>query len=134
MNENKIKRLLKLRYFFALILISFYLLYKQWIYVETYYVDPVILPVSAILILINNRWIFRALILLNVFSFVSLLIYVIKRCQERFPTNTLRDSYYWLIELSSFHWTVAFWLLQICLVGYLITLEVKAYKNKNSLA
>ncbi len=136
MNENKIKRFLKLRYFFtAFIVITYILFYGMWILAENpiFYPSFPILLISAILILINNRWLYRTLILLNSFNFVSDLSYVIGRCLENFPINTLRDSYYWLVDMTIFHWNVAYWILQISLIVYLIALEIKVYKNKNSL-
>ncbi|CAN5529616.1 hypothetical protein BH18ACI1_BH18ACI1_12430 [soil metagenome] len=136
MSENKIEKFLKLRYFLTVFIVTLHLSFGIWTLAKNSNVSPnffSILFISAILRLINNRWLYRALILLNIFDFVSLLSYVIGRCQENFPVNTLRDSYYWLIDMSIFRWNVAFWVLQISLIVYLITVEIEVYKEKNSL-
>ncbi len=124
-----------MRYFFTVFILIPYSFYGVWTLAENfnYYPTFPILPISAILILINNRWVYRTLILLNIFAFVSQLIYVIERCQDNFPINTLQKSYYWLIDMHIFRWTIAFWILQISLIVYLIAVEIKVYKNKNSL-
>lgn len=134
MNESKIRRLLKLRYCFALILISFYILYKisvQWKYPEFYpdYLFPVI---SAILLFFNNHWINRFLILLNIFDFALQLTYVVQRCQDKFSVNIFGNCFYWLNDINFFlNWNFGFWILQISLIIYLITLEIVIYKNKS---
>jgi len=135
MNENKIKKFLKLRYFFTVFIVIFYILYGMWIFAENSNVFGInwIPLISAILILINNRWLYRITIFYHIFDFASHLSYVIERCQERFPINTLQESYYWLVDTSIFRWTIAFWLLQISLIVYLITVEIIVCKNKNSL-
>ncbi len=134
MSENKIKRLLKLRYFFALILISFYLLYKilvQWKYPE-FYPDYLFLVISAILLLFNNNWTNRFLIFLNIYDFASQLTYVVQRCQDNFSVNVFGNCFYWLKDINFFlNWNFGFWILQIGLIIYLVTLEIVIYKNKN---
>ena len=137
MNEGKIKRLLKSRYFFILFFVTFYILFGIWMLIEN--TDPYIVGVnwipfiSIFLILVNKRWADGILILYNIFSFASQLSYVIGRCQENFPKNTLQESYYWLINMDIFCWNLSFWILQISLIIYLFAVEIKVYKNKYSL-
>ena len=137
MNENKIKKFFKLRYFFTAFIIIFYILFGMWMRTENSnpYVTGInwIAFISAFLILINNRWSDRIVLFYHIFDFAKTLSYVISRCRENFPTNTLQESYYWLVDMSIFHWTIAFWILQISLIIYLIAVEIKVYKNKHSL-
>jgi hypothetical protein len=133
MNKTKVKRFLEFKYFLSVFIVILYLSYKNWIYVNVYYLDFLPLFVSAILILIDNRWLYRILILLNVFILSGQLNYIIGRCFENFPTNTFTNSYHWLIDMPAFHWSLAFWVLQISLVIYLIAVENKFYRNRNSL-
>ncbi len=137
MNENKIKKFLKPRYFFTVSIVIFYILFGMWMLTENSnpYVTGInwIPFISAFLILINNRWLDRVLIFYHTFNFASHLSYVIGRCQENFPINTLQESYYWLIDMHIFRWTLAFWILQISLIVYLIAVEIKVYKNKKTL-
>ncbi len=134
MNESRINKFLKLRYFLTVFIVIFYMLFGIWIAENSnVYGINWILFVSGILILINNRWLYRILIFYHIFDFGSNLSYVIERCLDNFPTNTLRESYYWLIDMEIFRWNVAFWILQISLIIYLIAVEIKVYKNKNSL-
>ena len=137
MNENKIKGFPKLRYFFMVFIVSFYILFGVWTLTENSnpYVTGInwIPLISAFLILINNRWTDRVLIFYHIFGFASELSYVIGRCRENFPTNTLQESYYWLMDMHDFRWTLVFWLFQISLIVYLIAVEIKVYKNKHSL-
>ena len=137
MCENKINRFQKPRYFLAVSIVILNLFFYG---IEILAENSIfhanfssVLFISAILILINNRWLNLILILLNIFDFISLLNYVIGRCQDNFPVNTLQNSYYWLINMSEFHWTLAYWILQISLIIYLIAEEIRIYKNKNSL-
>lgn len=133
MNASSVKTLLKFRYFLSVFITILYLSYKSWVYNDSYYIDFIPLFISAISILIVNRWLYRVLILVNIFVLSAQLNYVIGRCLENFPINTLTNSYYWLIDMPAFHWSFIFWILQINLIIYLIALEVKFYKNKNSL-
>lgn len=131
MNSDKIKKFLTFRYLLTATIISLYLSYKLWLNSE-FYPEFIILLVSSILILIKSIWLYRVLILLNIFVLVSQINYVIERCLDNFPTNTLQESYYWLTGMNIFYWNFAFWLLQISLIVYLIALEIKVYKVKNS--
>ncbi len=137
MNYNKIKKFPKMRYFFTLSIVIFYILFGMWMHTDNSnpYVTGInwIPFISAFLILINNKWTDRILIFYHIFNFTSHLSFVIRRCRENFPTNTLQESYYWLIDMPSFRWDFAFWILQIGLIVYLITVEIKVYKNKKSL-
>jgi hypothetical protein len=133
MNKTKIEKFLQFRYFLSVFIVLLYFYYKSWIYADAYYLDFLPLFISAVLILIFNRWLYRILILLNVIVLLAQFNYVIGSCLEKFPTNTFRESYYWLIDMSAFHWSFIFWILQICLIVYLIVIETKIYKNKNSL-
>ncbi len=137
MNENNIKKFLKPRYFYAILIVIFYILNGMWMLAENS--DPYVVGInwipfiSAFLILLNYRWTDRILIFYHVFNFVSAFGYVIGRCRENFPINTLQKSYYWLIDMHDFYWLLAFWVLQISLIVYLIAVEIKVYKNKKSL-
>lgn len=133
MNKTKIEKFLQLRYFLSVFIVLLYFYYKSWIYVDIYYLDFQPFLISSILILIVNRWLYGILILLNVFILLIHFNYVIGRCLEKFPTNTFTESYNWLIDTPAFHWGFIFWVLQICLIVYLIVVETKIYKNKNSL-
>lgn len=132
MNDEKIKRFLQSRYLLTIIIVILYFLYKLWLHSE-FYPEFVVLLISAILLLIKSIWLYRMLILLNLFVLVAQINYVIGRCLDNFPTNTLQESYYWLIDKNIFYWNIAFWILQISLIIYLIGVEIKVYKAKNSL-
>jgi hypothetical protein len=137
MNENKIEKFLKPRYFFTLFIVILYILFGMWMVAENS--NPYIVGInwtpliSVFLILINNRWSDRIVLFYYIFDFAKTFSYVIGRCRENFPTNTLQESYYWLIDMPSFRWTLAFWILQISLIVYLFAVEIKIYKNKKSL-
>jgi hypothetical protein len=133
MNKTIVKRFLQFRYFLTIFIVILYLSYKNWIYVDVYYLDFLPLFISANLVLIVNRGLYRILVLLNVFVLSGQLNFIIGNCLERFPTNTLTNSYHWLIDMPAFQWCLIFWVLQINLIIYLIAAEIKFYKNKNSL-
>ncbi len=133
MNKTKVKKFLQFRYFLSVFIVILYLSYKSWIYTDIYYLDFLPLFISATLILIINHWLYRILILLNVFVLSAQLNYIIGSCLERFPINTVTSSYHWLIDMPAFHWCLIFWVLQINLIIYLIAVEIKFYKNRNSL-
>ncbi len=132
MNDNKIGRFLKSRYLLTTIIVTLYFLYKLWLDAE-FYPEFLVLLISAILILIENIWLYRMLILLNIFVLISQINYVVGRCLDNFPINTLQESYYWLVDKNIFYWNVAFWIMQISLIIYLISVEIKVYKTKNIL-
>lgn len=131
-DNNKIRRFLKSRYLLTTITVTLYFFYKLLVNAE-FYPEFLVLLISAILLLIKNIWLYRMLILLNIFVLISQINYVIDRCLENFPINTLRESYYWLINMNIFYWNVAFWVIQIGLIIYLIAVEIKFYKYKNIL-
>ncbi len=133
MNKTKVKKFLQFRYFLSVFIVILYLSYKSWIYTDIYYLDFLPLFISATLVLIINHWLYRILILLNVFVLSAQLNYIIGSCLERFPINTVTSSYHWLIDMPAFHWCLIFWVLQINLIIYLIAVEIKFYKNRNSL-
>lgn len=136
MNEGKIKKFLKLRSFFSIAIVLLYLLHRMFVEpcenCSIYYLNAVLF-ISAIFILINNHWIYRILICLNVLALMSDLYVVIVAVHYAFGIGTLNKQLLFLLELDDFRWNVAFCFLQISLIIYLITVEIKVYKNKNSL-
>ncbi len=64
---------------------------------------------------------------------MSDLYVVIVAIHYAFGIGALNKQLRFLVGMDDFQWSVAFWFLQISLIIYLVAIEIKVYKTKNSL-
>ena len=139
--KNKIlSKNLNFRLLFLLVIISYHFTYAIWkqhlVLSEDFgpgLIDGVLF-VSAILLLINNRWINRFLLGLNILALIAYIYYdIIRNCQIEHLSEDLYKCGWFSLENIWLPWWLVYWFLQITLIIYLIFSEKKNYNQKRKL-
>ena len=123
-----------------LAIVIYHFLYWMWkqqlVLLEDFGSRPIdcVLFVSALLLLFNNLWVNRALLVLNIFA----LLYngyfdVIRNCMSDYSSRYLFDCGWFSWENIWLPWWIAYWCMQIIVVVFLLMQERKLYIKKRHL-
>jgi hypothetical protein len=140
MRNNNALRNWAARCVFIVIVASYYFAYAIWksqlTLLEVFgprFVDYV-LVVSIVLLVVNKRFVDRTILYLNILALAWHLYFdVIQNCRDQYMSSLLMDCGWFRLDNIWLPWWVAYWLMQVSLVAYLLICELADFRRKRIL-